>query len=228
MGEKKRQEAQSSKIKKILFVTAGILFVVFMILSSMGTSWITAITGAKAGDAAVVSLTFYDAAGNPILTSDQQLFKQAYQEGRGLLFMKQFAMGVNQSLGKSIFPVDIYDFQTGSARQYAIFAAEYDAIASALVGMRDGETKKVNLPSSLTMEQTWSIAQLTRSGVNASVIDVGSFLPMGVSDKTDVITNASELEYVRFGEVTGKTPTGVTVDFGYPTVEIKVVTINNR
>ena len=72
MGDKKQKEAMIKKVKQVLVVGACVLFVVLMILSGMGSHWLTMFTVVKPGDTVVVDYTFYDATGTPILTSNQQ------------------------------------------------------------------------------------------------------------------------------------------------------------
>jgi hypothetical protein len=65
--------------------------------------------------------------------------------------------------------------------------------------------------------------------VNISEINVGDYLSMGVSDKPEAeVSNVSSISYIRIGEVSQKSPSGVEVDFGYPVVDVKVVSINKR
>ena len=71
MSDKKQKEARIKKVKQVLVVGACVLFVVLMILSGMGSHWLTMFTVVKPGDTVVVDYTFYDATGTPILTSNQ-------------------------------------------------------------------------------------------------------------------------------------------------------------
>ena len=48
-----------------------VLFVGLMIVSGMGTGWITIFTSVKPGDTVVIDYTLYDAAGKPIVTTEQ-------------------------------------------------------------------------------------------------------------------------------------------------------------
>ena len=75
------------------------------------------------------------------------------------------------------------------------------------------------------MAQEWSAAQLTRNGVDIQSLNVGDVLAMGVSDNPELMTNTT-VTYTRVGEVTSKTNESVMVDFGYPTVDISIVSIN--
>jgi hypothetical protein len=227
MGEKKKKEAAMKMLNKVLIVGACVLFVVLMIISGMGSGWLTMFSVIKPGDSVVIDYTLFDAAGNPILTTDQQLYTQTAATSRGLLFSKQIAISANQTLAGSLYPVQMYTPNGGWSKQFAIFAPEYNAISAGLVGMKTNEKKRISIPSGSSMSQNWSADQLLRNKVNISEINMGDILAMGVSDKPeDMASNTSALTYIRIGEITEKTSSGVVVDFGYPVVDVKVVSIN--
>ena len=229
MGEKKKKEESTKMVKKVLIVGACVIFVIFMIVSGMGTSWLVMFSSVKPGDTVVIDYTFFDAGGSPILTTDQLLYTQATSDSSGVVLSRQISINSNQTLTGSLYPVQIYTPDSGWSRQFAIFSPEYNAISAGLVGMKTNEKKRISIPSGNLMTQSWSADQLMNNNVNISDINIGDVLAMGVSDKPEVeVSNASAIMYVRLGEVTQKDPSGVIVDFGYPVAEIKVVSINKR
>ncbi|MDD1695009.1 MAG: hypothetical protein LUQ71_09825, partial [Methanoregula sp.] len=92
MGKQKQKEAAQTKWKKVLFVIAAVLFVVVMVVSSMGSNWIKGIAPVAAGDQVVIDYTLYDSAGSPFMTSSQQLYKQQIANGNGILYTKQLSL----------------------------------------------------------------------------------------------------------------------------------------
>ncbi|MEI7856708.1 MAG: hypothetical protein WCH85_04315 [Methanomicrobiales archaeon] len=228
MGEKKQKEKAVAQWKKIVVVGACVLFVVLMIVSGMGSGWISAFKVIKPGDAVVVDYTFYDAGGNAILTTDQTFYKQAAAQNKFILFTKQISLTSNQSLASQLYPVQIYTAGSGWAgTKFALLSPEYEAMSTGIVGMKINEKKRLTIPSSASMTQLWSVDQLKRNGVNFSQVNVGDILTMGVSDNPEeMATNMSALTYMRVGEVSTKTDQGVTVDFGYPAVDLSIVSIN--
>ena len=227
MGEKKQKEKTVAQWKKFVVVGACVLFVVLMIVSGMGSSWIGAFTVAKPGDVAVIDYTLYDAGGNPIVTTDQTLFKQVATKGKFVLFSKQISVTSNQTFSGTLFPVQVYSTSSGWANQFALFKPEYDAISSGIVGMKVNEQKRINIPSSTSMTQLWSPELLMRNGVNLSDLNIGDIIPMGVGNNPEeMASNKSSLTYLRVGEVSSKTAEGAVVDFGYPSADIRVVKIN--
>jgi hypothetical protein len=146
-----------------------------------------------------------------------------------LLFSRQVSITANQSLTRALYPVQIYTTDSGWTKQFAIFSPEYNAISAGIIGMKLNEQKRISIPSADSMSQTWSTDQLMLNKVNISDINIGDVLTMGVSDNPEAeVSNTSSVTYVRTGEITQKTQSGVVVDFGYPYADVRVVSINNR
>jgi len=227
MGVKKKKEESTKLVSKILIVSVCLLFVGLMILSGMGTSWLSIFTAVKPGDTVVIDYTLYNAGGNPILTTDQQLYVKTASTSGGLVLTKQIAITANQTLSRSLYPVQIYTSGSGWSKQFAIFSPEYDAISNGIVGMKMNEQKRISIPSGNSMTQEWTTDQLMLNKVNISDISIGDVLAMGVSDNPEAeVSNISAITYIRTGEITQKTQSGVVVDFGYPVAEVRIVSIN--
>jgi len=227
MGVKKKKEESTKLVSKILIVGVCLLFVGLMILSGMGTSWLSIFTAVKPGDTVVIDYTLYNAGGNPILTTDQQLYVKTASTSGGLVLTKQIAITANQTLSRSLYPVQVYTSGSGWSKQFAIFSPEYDAISNGIVGMKMNEQKRISIPSGNSMTQEWTTDQLMLNKVNISDISIGDVLAMGVSDNPEAeVSNISAITYIRTGEITQKTQSGVVVDFGYPVAEVRIVSIN--
>lgn len=226
MGDKKQKEAMMKKVKQVIVVGACVLFVVLMVLSGMGSSWLTMFTVIKPGDTVIVDYTMYDINGNPLLTSSQQTYMKTAEKGRDIIFSKQLSMIPGQNQTKSIYPVSIYTSSGGWTKEYAIFSIEYNSINQQLVGMKTGDQKRIAIPNS-SMAQEWSADLLSRNGVDINAMNIGDVLAMGVSDNPEEsASNTTSTMYTRVGQVTSKTNGSVIVDFGYPSVDISVVSIN--
>jgi len=222
MGEKKKKEASQKKWTKVIFIFAAVLFA-FAMVGSYLPNLITGLAPVKPGDSAVIDYTIYDAAGSPLVTSNQQLYTQAAKAGSGIMYSKQLTLTANQSLNTGTFPVPVYiGSNGGSWQQFALFSPEYDAITAGLVGMRVNDKKTIALTANNTMTQMWSPEQLAKNNINMSEIQVGETLAMGVSDNPNATAeNATATTYIRIGQVTRITPAGVVVDFGYPRADIR-------
>ncbi|MDD1705300.1 MAG: hypothetical protein LUP97_08830 [Methanoregula sp.] len=228
MGEKKRKEETRKRWTKVLAVFAGVLFVVLMVVSSLGTGWITGLAGIKDGQAVVIDYTIYGASGEPVVSTNSQLCQEAAAKGGGIILGKQIQVTANMSQGQGIVPVPFYTQSTGWSKEYALFNPEYAAISSGIVGMKLHEKKKILIPSSSSMTQAWSSAQLTRKGVNMTELTIGDKLAMGVSDNPSPLENSTEPTYVRMGEVMKKNPESVELNFGYPSIDVTIVSIGSQ
>jgi hypothetical protein len=229
MGEKKKNEAWVKTVSKIFIVFACLLFVGLMILSGMGNQWITMFNSVKSGDTVVLDVTVYDAAGKPIITSEQTVFNQAVAKGQNIFATKQLTVISNKTMDKSVFGVPGSASTGTGLQQLAIFSSEYNAISSGIVGMKVNEQKRIAIPSDNMMKNDLSVEQLALSKINLTDISVGDSLFMGVSDTTEKVTNTTKATtYLRIADVVSKSPDGVVIDLNYPAFEVRVVSINNQ
>jgi hypothetical protein len=225
MGDKKQKEATMKKVKQVLVVGACILFVVLMVLSGMSSHWLTIFTVVKPGDKVIVDYTFYDAGGNPLLTTNQQIYTQTAAKGKSIIYGRQLSMVAGQNMTKTVYPVQIYTSDGGWTQQFAIFGTEYNAIGAAILGMKTGEQKRVTIPNS-AMVQNWSKAQIEKK-ISMDLLNTGDVLTMGVSDNPEEMINSTNTTvYTRMAVITSKTADGILVDSGYPAVDISITAIN--
>jgi hypothetical protein len=226
MSEKKKKEASQKKWTKVGLIVLAILFVVVMVVSSMGTGWITGLAPVSPGDKVVIDFTIYDTAGNPLVTTNQPLYEQTAKAGKGIMYAKQLTLTANQSLNTDIFPVPVYTAGSngGSWNQFALFSPEYAAITQGLVGMRTSEKKNIVFNATMSMSKLYTPADLP---VNTTVdsYHVGDVLTMGLSTNPNAtVSSSADISY-RIGEVTRVSPAGVIVNFGYPRADITIVSI---
>jgi hypothetical protein len=225
MGDKKQKEALMKKVNQVIVVGACVLFVVLMIISGMGSGWLTMFTVIKPGDSVIVDYTFYDISGNPLLTTNQQTYTQLASKGKSIIFARQLPVTAGQNLTRSLIPVQMYTSDSGWSQSFAIFGTEYDAISQTLLGMKKGDQKRIRL-SNASLSQSWSKETLVRNNVSMDLMNVGDSLTMGVSDKPEQMASNASVSYARIGEITSKTADGIIIDFGYPSVDITVTAIN--
>lgn len=226
MGEKKKKAATVKIWYKVLAVLACVVIAAMMILSGMGHNWITALRTIKPGDTVTVQITINGPSGTPLVTSDEELYQKQMAANQGLFYAKDLVIAANQSAPDSLVAIPVYSTGNGWSDTFALFSNEYEAISQALVGMKVNEQKTITLPSAGEMTETWSSAQLANEGVNLTDIHVGDQLSIAVAGKATLEKNATASSYsVRIGEVTAKSAEGVTIKFGYPTIDIKVLQI---
>ncbi|MGP8084621.1 MAG: hypothetical protein ACLPY4_00760, partial [Methanoregula sp.] len=148
----------------------------------MGSSWITSLAAVKPGDVVVVDYTLLNEQGNPIITSNQQLYEQLTSQGYGVLFSKPLTITANQTLNTNLFPIQVYSASTGWTNQFVLFSTEYDTIGSGIVGLKTNDQKTISLAPAKPMTQFWSANQLASSNLSLSSIQVGDMIPLGVSN----------------------------------------------
>ena len=229
MGVKKKKEETTKLVSKILIVCVCVLFVGLMILSGMGTGWLTIFTSVKAGDTVVIDYTLFDAAGKPLVTTEKTIYDQAVAQGSGILGSKQITIAANQTMEKPIYAILVYPSNGGKAQQLALFPSEYNALSSGIVGMRVNEQKRIAISPNTSMTYDWSAERLALNKINLSEITVGDSFFMGVSDNPDAAANNTTAStFLRIGEVANKSPEGIVVDFSFPVIDVRVVSINKQ
>ncbi len=229
MGVKKKKEESTKLVSKILIVCVCVLFVGLMILSGMGTGWLTIFTSVKSGDTVVIDYTLFDAAGKPIVTTEKSTYDQAVTQGSGIFGSKQITIAANRKMEKPIYTIPVYPSNGGKVQQLALFSSEYDAVSSGIIGMRVNEQKRIAISPNMSMTYDWSAERLALDKINLSDITVGDSFFMGVSDNPEgAANNTLANTYLRIGEVANKSPEGVVVDFSFPVIDVRVVTINKQ
>jgi len=233
MGEKKRKEASTKNWKKIfvgIFIAfICVMFAVGMIISGMGTGWISSFATVKPGDVVVIDYTVRDERGNPLLTSNQQVYTQSAAAGNWLLGSKQLTVTADQALTRPLFPVQVITPDRQEWRQFAILASEYNTISSGIIGMKVNEQKKINLGTISPITDFISTDQMEKIKLNLTNVGVGETIVLPISEYPDrEMSNSSAVEYLRIMQVVDKTPEGVTLSYNIPTVDVSIVSINKR
>jgi hypothetical protein len=93
--------------------------------------------------------------------------------------------------------------------------------------MRVNEQKRIAISPNTSMTYDWSAERLALNKINLSEITVGDSFFMGVSDNPDAAANNTTANtFLRIGEVANKSPQGIVVNFSFPVIDVRVVTIN--
>jgi hypothetical protein len=225
MGEKKPKQQTKNWIK-VLVVIACVLFVVLMVVSAMGSGWLSFFSVIRPGDTVTIDYTIRDRNGAPLVTTDQQVYKQGAESGSGIFFSKQLVVQANQSSSKAVIPIQVYSANSGWSKTFALFGGEFETITKNIIGMKQNEQKVISIPFRDSMTQTWSGAQLQSNGLNVTEVHIGDQIAMGVSDSPELEKNTNASSYsIRIGEVTKKSADGISIDFGYPSIEVRIVSI---
>ena len=229
MGAKKKKEDSTKLVSKILIVGVCVLFVGLMILSGMGTGWLTVFTSVKSGDTVVIDYTLFDAAGKPIVTTDKSTYDQALAQGSGVFGSNQITIAANKTIEKPIYSIPIYPSNGGKVQQLALFSSEYNAVSSGIIGMKANEQKRIPISSNISMTQFLSAEQLGTMKIDLNNISLGdNFYGLVQANTEEFANNTTANSFLRIGEVANKSRDGIEVDFSYPMANVRVVSINKR
>ena len=150
-------------------------------------------------------------------------------QGSGILGSKQITIAANQTMEKPIYSIPVYPSNGGKVQQLALFSSEYNALSSGIIGMRVNEQKRIAISPNTSMTYDWSAERLALNKINLSEITVGDSFFMGVSDNPDAAANNTTAStFLRIGEVANKSPEGIVVDFSFPVIDVRVVSINKQ
>ena len=95
--------------------------------------------------------------------------------------------------------------------------------------MKDGDKKTIVIPSMGSTTEITRPRTLARQHLNITDFRLGDPLAMGVSsDPSAVNSNSTAVTYLRIAEVTNISAQGIAVNFGYPTADVSIVSINGR
>lgn len=220
---KERGTGSGWNLQKIGIIVIGVSFAIIMVVSSLGMSWLITLKPASAGDHATVSITMYDEAGRPVLTTDLKKFNQTYEAGNTVWLCGPFSMRVGETNTKEIIPVPVFNYRYGESR-YALFSSEYNAIAQGLSGMKQGETKKISISMPGGLEREMTIEQFEAIGGNYTMVVPGDQIILGFSEQPTVQVESNETPSVviRTAYVTSKSADGIRVNFAHPTAEVSI------
>ncbi len=123
MGGKKQKETTKIWVKAVIAM-ACVFFALVMVLSAMGTGWLSFFTVIRSGDTVTIDYTIRDGNGNPLVTTDQQVYKSVAGSGSGIFFSKQLVIQANQSFFQTTGHPGKPELNEGSHPDPGLFRAE--------------------------------------------------------------------------------------------------------
>ncbi|MDD1720180.1 MAG: hypothetical protein LUQ25_08985 [Methanoregulaceae archaeon] len=209
-------------------VAVGLFFVVVMVVSSLGTGWLTGLVTVKPGDSVVINYTLRDNQGRPVVTTDQKLYTDTIQNRQIVLYTGPRLMAANMTATGSFSPIDVY-FR-GDTMKFGLFSEETNRISQGVVGMKTGEQKRINI--GLPVESLYYIPmdRFEEYFGNETEIAPGVQVPLFLSDQESVplMNDTPSNIYVRIASIVNQSPEGVTLDYGYSAADVTMVRINNE
>jgi hypothetical protein len=219
---KPTQEPGTALWKKVVFVSVGVLFVVLMVVSSMGTSWLNIFQTVKPGAVVLTDVTIRDDQGRPILTTNENIYNSAGNGNRSVFLVSPFAVDAGVPYTDSVKTVPITAPQSGY--NYTLFGEEYNAIAMGVVDMHTGGTKTISLATNVTEEENLTAEQFDQLGGDFANVSVGDEMilsrvenPEALYDNTTTPTYA-----LRMTHVVNKSEESLILSFSHATADLSI------
>ena len=227
---KKEKKREIFPWKKVFVIAVGVLFVAMMVLSAMGMSWLQSFRTVMVNDTVTIDYTLRDSMGQPVLTTDQNLYKTALSRG-GLTFLTTSLTIQAGHIGNPAYTGvqadNYYMSQKGEQIRFGILGLELDELDAAVLGMKTGDTKTVHFTFSDPLAITLKKDEFAAMGGNFTAIGAGDLMPLGFSE-TPVVQGAEGLNSTpqnavwRIGTVINKTGDSIEIEHRYPSADITV------
>jgi len=212
---------------KIFLVLGCILFVGVMIITSLGTNWLVTMKPAETGDTAVVDLTLKDELGRPVFTTNEGIYNQAVGKNQTVWLARPLTLTVNRTTINMFEPVPAT--LSGQDTQYfAFLGSEMNQITNNLVGMKDKSTKQIRFDESPQLQNVTYREDFENMGGNFSAVIDNQQMLFGLtipSTSEDEINSTPYYGY-RTAILKDKTNNTVTIDYGYKTADITILTLS--
>ncbi|RXE57472.1 hypothetical protein ABH15_03825 [Methanoculleus taiwanensis] len=208
---------------KLVFVGVAVMFAAAMVLTYL-TPIFTAPRTVQPGDTAVIAYTIRDAAGQPVLTTDQQLVQSEYEKGNIVVLTggMEIPAGIAVS-GENVAPVPIYYPQMSEFAGFGLLGFETNAISAGLVGMRPGEVKSVRFDyGGNDLRMNFSIEAAEGFGLDFKNATVGDKFTIGLTATPEfsLEENSTVTAALRIGEIVEKTPDQLVIQYRYGSADI--------
>jgi hypothetical protein len=212
---------------KAAMVIGGIGFVVVMIVSSLGSGWLVGMKPAQSGDVAYCDVTLKDNQGRTVFTTNQRIFNATIEKGNLAWLAAPMAFPVNVTTENLVEPVTAY-IPGGGQTSFAFLGPEYNEIALGLIGMKDGETRRIPFEQNTGFQREMTEEEFAGIGGNFTQAQVGDQLIFGFTTAPmigaeDNTTPGYALRTVTVSNKTGET---VTVVYGYSAADVTILQLS--
>ena len=220
---KSEEKKETVNWTKYGIVTACVLLAVFMVFSMLGMSWLNIFSQAKPGNSATIDFTVYDAKDRPVVTTSSNIYLQAQNAGDLVLMSDKLPIRVNISETRDLVPIQVMNpSNTGGLIDFGLFRPELDSISYGVVGMKQGETKTLQIPAASQLTRTMTREQFANiTGETFANAGVGSQVPIAFSETPQIsVDNSTPSTYLRTSTITDISGGNVTITYGYPKIDI--------
>jgi hypothetical protein len=214
--------------QKVLIIAAAVVFVVMFIFNYLMTAGtIQYLRTVRANDSVTIDFTLLDMNGQPVLTTDQNLYRSGIAAGRPVFLTEPLTVRAGYVGNPPVNGLDAQNYYLSPGQQvkFGLLGQEMDELDIAVIGMKKGETKTTGFTFADPLSITLKDYEFTAMGGNFSQSRVGDLVPLGLSE-TPIIeggpNSTAENPAWRIGTIVNKTADSVEVRHRYPTADITV------
>jgi hypothetical protein len=227
---KKEKKTEIFPWKKVFVIAVGVLFIAMMVLSAMGMSWLQSFRTVMANDSVTIDFTLRDSMGQPVLTSDQNLYQTTTNRGYLVFITSPLSLKAGH-IGNppytGVQAENYYVTRSGQQIKFGILGQELDELDAAVLGMKTGDTKTIHFTFSDPLTISMTKQEFTAMGGNFTNSGIGDLVPIGFSAAPMVEDlngfNSSPTDAVlRIATVVNKTLDAIEVQHRYPSADITV------
>jgi len=228
---KKEKKIEIFPWKKVFVIAVGVLFVAMMVLSAMGMSWLQSFRTVMANDTVIIDYTLRDTMGQPVLTTDQNLYQTALTRGYPYSFLTSPLTVRAGYIGNLPFTGvqadNYYISRSGQEIRFGLLGEELDEVDAGVLGMKTGEMKTIHFTFNDPLIITMKNYEFTAIGGNFTDASVGDLVPVGFSE-TPMVQGMDEYNstptnaVLRIATVINKTADAIEVRHRYPSADITV------
>ncbi len=212
---------------KAAMIVLGVGFVMVMIVTSLGTGWLVTMKPAQDGDVAYCDVTLKDDLGRTVFTTNQRIWNVTLEQGNLAWLANPMAVPVNISSGNLVEPIPAYLPGTGQS-SFAFLGPEYNQIATGLIGMKEGETRRIRFEETTAFRREMTEEEFTGIRGNFTRAQVGDQLVFGFTTEPMIGAqdNTTPGYALRTVTVVNKTADTVTVVYGYSSADVTILRLS--
>lgn len=186
-------------------------------------SWLNIFTQAKPGNNALVDFTFRDAQDRPIVTSVLSVITKAQDPSIMTFKANSLSVRVNVPSGEDLIPIQVVNpYNEYGVMEFGLFGQEVDMISNSITGMGVGDSKVLTYPYAGQMSRLMTMEQFMNiTGESFANVQIGDQVPLAFIDQPQIpMDDATPSSYIRIANVVDRDETNITLNYGYPKVEI--------
>lgn len=231
---KKEQKKESFPWQKVLIIAVAVVFVVMFVFNYLITAGtLQFFRGVRVNDSVTIDFTLRDVRGQPVLTSDQDIYRNGILGGGMPFYTAPLTVRAGYADNEPVTGVaaqNYYIGQTGQTLEFGILGDELNGLDKGILGMKTNEKKTVNFITTDPLILTLKNYEFTAMGGNFTTIGVGDLIPLGISE-TPLVSGLEGVNETptnavwRVGTVINKTADSIEVQHLYPSADIMVRSI---